>query len=262
MLSLVIADPHSLPGVARFRAGADVAASHGTGGPRRRFTRPPPLTQPCGCHIVLLQLQGCHIEQTEAPVRRLIAAMKISVDGKMEGPEGYADWVDAWSDDYELTAQVDACVLGGRMYPGYEQYWTAIRNAPDQPHPLSGQVPTPAEVAWAEFAARTPHYVLSTSLSTAGWPGVRFLRGIDDVAALKQQEGKDVYLMGGAVVTDALIEAGLVDELRLIVYPLVVGDGRPLFPATSKRRPLELLSVGRLPNGRVSLRYAVGGDRG
>ena len=63
-------------------------------------------------------------------MRKIIGAMKISIDGKTEGPEGYADWVDAWSDDFGLTPQIDACVLGGGMYPNYEQYWTAIQDAP------------------------------------------------------------------------------------------------------------------------------------
>src|SRR5580700_7692451 len=66
----------------------------------------------------------------EAAMRKIIGAMKISVDGKTEGPEGYADWVEAWSDDFGLTPQIDACVLGGGMYPNYEQYWTAIQDAP------------------------------------------------------------------------------------------------------------------------------------
>lgn len=88
-------------------------------------------------------------------MRKMIAAMKISIDGKTEGPDGYADWVEAWSDDYGLTSQVDACVLGGGMYPGYEQYWTPIRDAPDQPNPLGTGVPTPAEVEWARFTDAT-----------------------------------------------------------------------------------------------------------
>lgn len=50
-------------------------------------------------------------------MRKMIAAMKMSIDGRVEGSEGYADWVDAWSDDYGLTPEVDACVLGGGMYP-------------------------------------------------------------------------------------------------------------------------------------------------
>jgi len=52
--------------------------------------------------------------------------MKISVDGKIEGPENGADWVEAWSEDYGLTPQIDACLLG-EYVPGYEQYWTGYR---------------------------------------------------------------------------------------------------------------------------------------
>ncbi len=62
-------------------------------------------------------------------MRKLIAGFKISVDGRIAGPEGYADWVEAWSEDYGLTAQIDACIVGGGMYPGYEKYWTAIQTA-------------------------------------------------------------------------------------------------------------------------------------
>jgi hypothetical protein len=54
----------------------------------------------------------------EVEVRKLIAGMKLSVDGKIEGPGGIADWVDAWSDDYGVIPQADACLLGAGMYPG------------------------------------------------------------------------------------------------------------------------------------------------
>jgi dihydrofolate reductase len=191
-------------------------------------------------------------------MRKLIAGMKISVDGKTEGQEGYADWVKAWSDDYGLTAQVDACVLGGGMYPNYEQYWTAIQNEPDKPHWLGGGTPTPAEIEWARFAAQTPHYVLSSTLTSALWPTTRFVRGLDEIAALKQQPGKDIYLMGGAHITASCIDAGLVDELRLIVYPLIVGAGTELFARSESRRGLELLKVEQLSGGRLSLIYGIG----
>ncbi len=190
-------------------------------------------------------------------MRKLITGMKISADGKFEGPEGYADWVEAWSDDYGLMPQVDACVVGGGMYPGYERYWTQIQNEPDTPAWITGSAPTPAEIEWARFAARTPHYVLSNTLTTALWPKTRFIRGRDDVAALKQQPGKDIYLMGGARLAASLIDAGLVDELRLIVYPLISAGGKALFATTESRRGLELRKVQQLPGGRVSLIYAV-----
>ena len=193
-------------------------------------------------------------------MRNLITAMKISVDGKFEGPQGYADWVADWSDDYGLTPQIDACVLGGRMYPGYEQYWTPIQDEPDQVHPQTGAVPTQAEVEWARFAKRTPHYVVSRTLTSAAWPGTRFLRGLDDLAALKRQDGKDIYLMGGGAITAATIDAGLVDEIRLIVYPLIAGGEKALFTSSAVRRGLELRKVEQLPDGRLSLVYGIGGD--
>ena len=188
-------------------------------------------------------------------MRNLIAGMKTSVDAKVEGPEGVADWVDAWSDDYDLMSQVDACLLGAGMYPGYEQYWTAIQNEPDKPHPLTGQLPTPAEIEWARFAAETPHFVLSSTLNSAVWPNTSFLDGFEDVVALKQRPGKDIYLIGGARTTASLLDAGLVDELRLIMYPLIAGEGKALFATTEHRRELEPRKFEQLPDGRVSLTY-------
>lgn len=191
-------------------------------------------------------------------MRKLIAAMKISVDGKAEGPTGIADWVHAWSEDYGLTDQVDACLLGGRMYPGYEQYWTAIQNAPNEPLPMTGKPAAREELPWARFAAKTPHYVLSNTLNSANWPMTRFLRSNDDVAALKRQPGKDIYLMGGSTIVDSLTEAGLVDELRLVLYPLIAGEGKVLFSTTTRRRDLELTKVEQLPGGRLSMVYKIG----
>lgn len=188
-------------------------------------------------------------------MRRLIAGMKISIDGRMEGPEGAADWVAAWSDDYGLIPEIDACLLGGGMYPGYENYWTAVQAEPETPVWITGNPPTPAELEWARFAARTPHYVLSGNLSSAQWPNTSFIRTLDDVAALKQRPGKDIYLVGGARLTSSLLDAGLVDELRLIVYPLIAGPGKILFAEAGVRRKLELTDVRQISDGRVSLIY-------
>ena len=189
-------------------------------------------------------------------MRKLIAGMQISVDGMIAGPAGYADWVEGWSDNFELMPRIDACVLGGGMYPGHEQYWTAIEQAePGTPLTSTGTVPTPAEVEWARFAAQIPHYVLSTTLTVANWPRTHFLRSPQEVAALKEQPGKDIYLIGGARTTTSLTDEGLVDELHLHVHPLIAGDGTALFPTTGPRRHLELRSVQQLDDGRVSLIY-------
>ena len=104
---------------------------------------------------------------------------------------------------------------------------------------------------------KTPHYVLSRTLSSARWPKTSFVRGLDDVAALKRQPGKDIYLVGGARTTASLIDAGLVDELRLIVYSLIAGRGKELFGTTERRRELELRKSQQLPGGQVSLVYGI-----
>jgi len=191
-------------------------------------------------------------------VRKLIAGMQTSIDGKIEGPEGFADWVDAWSDHYEVIERVDACLLGAGMYPGYEAYWSAIRTAPHEVLAATGKAPTPGEVEYARFTARTPHYVLSSTMTTALWPTTSFLRDPDQVAALKQQPGKDIYLVGGARTLATLIDAGLVDELRLTIHPLIAGEGKPLFAGNERRRGLELREVEQLEGGQVTLIYGVG----
>jgi len=191
-------------------------------------------------------------------MRKLIAGMKISVDGKMEGAEEMADWVEAWSEDYGLTPEIDACLLGGGMYPGYERYWTGIQAEPDTPAWITGAPPTPAEREWAQFIPRTPHYVLSATQTETQWPDTRFLRGVDDVQALKQEAGKSIYLIGGARVVSGLMDAGLVDELRLLVYPLICGDGKALFASAHRRRSLTLQKAQALPDGKLSLIYSVG----
>lgn len=192
-------------------------------------------------------------------MRKLIAAMKLSLDGKMEGPEGVADWAESWSEDYGLMPQIDACILGNGMYGGYERYWTAIQIEPATPAWITGNPPTPTEIEWAAFIKRTPHYVLSTMRTEALWPETRFLRSIDEIAALKRQPGKDIYVVGGGRIVTSLIDAGMLDELRLLVYPLVAGDGRALFATVKKRSALRLLKAEALPDGRASLVYGLGG---
>ena len=89
-------------------------------------------------------------------------------------------------------------------------------------------------------------------------PNTRFVRGLDEIAALKQQSGRTIYLLGGARTAASLIDAGLVDEIRLIVYPLIAGRGKALFATTERRRELELRRIQQLPGGRLRLIYAIG----
>jgi dihydrofolate reductase len=191
-------------------------------------------------------------------MRKLIAGMKISLDGKYEGADGMADWVEAWSNDYDVLPEIDACILGAAMYSGYEGYWTGIQNEPEKSQWITGKAPTAGELEWARVGAKLPHYVLSSKPISAQWPNTRSLRSLDDVAVLKSQPGKNIYLVGGGRTTADLIDAGLVDELRLIVYPLIAGNGKELFASAVRRQTLELRAVKPLDGGKVFLTYGVG----
>jgi dihydrofolate reductase len=195
-------------------------------------------------------------ESEELGMRKLIAGMKMSLEGKIEAPET-ADWVYAWADDYGLTPQIGACVLGGDMYPGYEQYWTAVQSATATPSWVTGSALAKAETAWARFSAYTPHYVLSRTLTQVIWPNTIIVRGLEEIASLKQQSGKDIYLVGGARTTASFIDAGLVNELRLIVHPMFVSEAKALFAATERRSGLKPRNIQQLSDGRTSLIYGI-----
>ena len=100
--------------------------------------------------------------------------------------------------------------------------------------------------------------LIASTLTSAQWKNTGFLRGLEEISALKKQPGKDIYLVGGGKTTASLIDAGLVDEFRLIVYPLIAGEGQALFETAKRRRGLELRKVQQLEDGRVSLVYGVG----
>src|SRR4029450_5797188 len=82
-------------------------------------------------------------------MRKIIAALVVSVDGFIEGPNGELDWVDTWEDPFDLLPQIDTCILGRRMYPGYEQYWGAILANPAGVLPITGTAASKGELTYA-----------------------------------------------------------------------------------------------------------------
>jgi len=192
-----------------------------------------------------------------AESRRFIAAMQVTLDGYSLGPDGTADWVDSWADGLELLPRVDAFVLGGGMFPDYEVFWAALREDPAAVAEWLGRDPYPRELEYARVAAETPHLVLSTTLDDATWPTARIVRDLDELRALKAQPGGVAYVVGGAGLVRSLIDAGLLDELRLIVHPVAVGAGAGLFAGIARRQDLDLVNSERTTLGRLKLTYRV-----
>jgi dihydrofolate reductase len=192
---------------------------------------------------------------TATPSRDFIAAMQVTLDGYILGPEGESDWVDSWADGLGLLPDVDAFVLGGGMFPDYEQFWAAILTDPASASEWLGRAPYDREIEYARVAAATPHLVLSTTLSEASWPTARLVRDLDALRSFKAQAGNPVYVVGGPALLTSLINAELLDELRLIVHPVVVGAGRSVFGDVLRRQELELLRAEPTRSGRVILTY-------
>jgi dihydrofolate reductase len=193
---------------------------------------------------------------TTATSRRFIAAMQVTLDGYSPGG-AEADWVDSWADSFELLPQVDAFVLGGGMFPDYEMFWAAVGKDPAAVAGWLGREVYPREIEYARVAAETPHLVLSTTINDVAWPTARIVRHLDELRAFKSQPGGPVYVAGGAALVRSLIDAELIDELRLIVHPVALGAGAGLFDGIARRQDLELTGSERTASGRVRLTYQV-----
>jgi len=189
-------------------------------------------------------------------MRKIIAALQVSLDGFIEGPNGELDWVETWEDPFDLLPHIDTCILGGGMYPGYEQYWLSILSNPGGVLPLTGKVASKGEIAYARFADKTPHLVVSRTLDKVEWKTARIVRDVEVIRNLKRQPGKDMHAVGGATLACSLMDLGLIDELRLVVHPIVLGGGKALFNDVKERHALKLLRAEPMKSGQVGLTYS------
>lgn len=194
-------------------------------------------------------------------MRKIISAMRISVDGYIEDPEGRQDWVDSWEDEYDLLDHVDTCVLGSVMYPGYEEYWTAALD-PNRKLPYSDKLPTAKEVEYAQWASKTPHIVVSRKPMEISWKNSRVISDLEELRNLKHEQGKDIYVVGGAKLVSSMINLGLIDEIWLMINPVLLGGGKPLFEGVTKRHHLEFVSSEERPAGKVYVKYKMKDDEG
>ena len=185
--------------------------------------------------------------------RFLVSAMQVTLDGYSS--PGEADWVDSWADGLDLVPPVDAFILGGGMFPDYEQFWTTILEDPRVASDMLGRPVYPREVAYARLAAQTPHLVLSKTLDQSSWPSARITPDIDDIRALKTRPGRAAYVVGGPGLLNSIINEGLLDELHLIVHPVIAGSGATLFAALDGRRTVDLASVASSASGRILMTY-------
>ena len=182
-------------------------------------------------------------------MRKLIARMTTSLDGFVQGPNGAMNWMapsdDHWRDTFSVIDGADAVVVGRTMYPDYGKHWTEAPTSPTA---------SESERAYGRIARSLKHYVVSRSLKSAPFFGAAILRGLDDVARLKEEPGKDIIAWGGATLVSVLVAADLADEIHLVVNPVILGGGKALFRDGAPKR-LALAGTKTFDTGVVVLRY-------
>ena len=197
---------------------------------------------------------------TTSSSRPLIAVLQMTLDGKILDSDGAADWVDSWADGLALLPPVDAFVLGAGMFAGYEQFWAVMRDDPTAAAEMLGRDPYPREISYAQLAAQTPHLVVSTTLTGVTWPTARIIRSLDEIRTLKHEPGNAIYIVGGPTLVTNLLDADLLDELRLIVHPILAGAGPGITGDLAHRQNLVLVGAEPTANGHLNLTYRLTQD--
>jgi dihydrofolate reductase len=164
-------------------------------------------------------------------MRKVILELAVSLDGFIEGPNGEYDW--CFNDqDYGLTEffkSIDTIFMGRKSY----------------------EVSMKENNPWKDVTT----YVFSNSMTKSPSKDVKLIRSMDEVAGILRQPGKNIWLFGGAELTTAFINAGLVDEIRMSVHPILLGSGKPLFQNIDGRKHLKLVDSKSYDSGLIQLKY-------
>jgi dihydrofolate reductase len=160
---------------------------------------------------------------------------------------------------FATLANVDTLVLGRGMYPGFEQYWLSVLANPNGALPFSGKRPTEGEIKYAQWADHANRIVVSRTLDKVDWQSTQIVHDLDAIRRLKDEPGQDIHIVGGATLVSALLNAGLIDEIGLLVNPIVLGGGKALFKDVKDRHGLKLLAARPLNSGVVKLNYSTQG---
>jgi dihydrofolate reductase len=182
-------------------------------------------------------------------VRKLIYAMGVSLDGFIAGPGGNIDW-SAPDEELHRFHNQQARETGAHLY-GRRLYETMLYWETADQHPLA----TDYELEFARIWKGTPKIVFSTTLEKVEGNARLVRDGVaEEVAGLKEQPGKDLAV-GGAGLASTCMKLGLIDEYRLFVSPVVLGQGTPYFPTQDHRISLELIETQTFGSRVAYLRY-------
>ena len=183
-------------------------------------------------------------------MRKVVASALVSLDGVMEAPE---KWHFPYFNDEMGEAigaamvEADAMMFGRKTYEEFAAFWPS-QSSDDQ--------------EFADYMNNTPKFVVSTTLEEPlEWNNSTLIDGdvAEEITKLKQQPGKDISISGSGILVRSLLQDDLLDELRLMVHPVVVGSGKRLFEEGSDQKALELVDSKTFSTGVLYLTYQPAG---
>jgi dihydrofolate reductase len=181
-------------------------------------------------------------------MRKLFSFNMVTLDGFFAGPGGDISWhnTDEEFNEYAIqqTGTLDVILFGRVTYQMMASYWPTQAAIKDDPI-VAGQM------------NRLPKLVFSRTLDKAEWNNTRLIKDhiAEEISKLKQQPGKDMALFGSANLMSTLVQLDLIDEHRIIVNPVVLGNGIPLFQGIRSPMKLKLVNSRIFRSGNVLLNY-------
>lgn len=176
-------------------------------------------------------------------MRKVVVSMFLTLDGVMEAPDKWS--CPLWNDEagkfkYDELFAADALLLGRVTYDEFSVAWSSMTD----------------DDGFADRMNSLPKFVASTTLAAADW-NATVLKGdiTDEVARLKQQPGQDILVFGSANFIETLMQYDIVDEYRLMLFPIVQGSGKPLFKGGIDSKSLKLVDTKTFETGVVVLTY-------
>jgi dihydrofolate reductase len=173
-------------------------------------------------------------------MRKVVAGLAISLDGVVETPHKWMNFTSEMAEEIaEGVAQADAILLGRRTYLDFAAMWPTL------------------DSGMAGFMNNTPKYVFSSTMESAGWANSTLFPGdlAKEVARLKELPGKNIQIPGSPRVVRSLLRDGLLDELSMMISPIVLGSGARLFDDIGEELKLDLVESRALANGVISVTY-------
>lgn len=181
-------------------------------------------------------------------MRKILHLIHQSIDGYIAGPKGEFDWpvmgpeLSAYT--RELNSRADTFLYGRVVWDMMVGFWPKAEEISDDPH----------DVAFAPVWRATPKIVVSRTLEDADW-NTAIVSDLASLADIKAEEGNDILMIGGSDLAASLTEEGLIDEYQIMVHPVVLGGGKPVFQPPRERLDFKLAETRTFDSRVAMLRY-------